>query len=105
MKKLEKHYDLVALTQMSPASLGAEDIKELQRQLRIRLDREMTEARDEAVRDLLDLPYEAVPGVSRAAQGVIRANWREEGEEEAEETYFKEHQEVLDLYLPRYLLG
>lgn len=107
MNKIQKHFDLVALTQMPSSAVSAEDIRELQAQLRLRLDREMEAARDEAVRDLLDFSTETLRECSEAARAVVRAH-DAEGEdltEAAEAEYFRQHPQVLELYLPRHLLG
>lgn len=105
MNKIEKHSDLIALTQLPAASLTVEDIRELQAQLRIRLDREMAVAKDEAIRDLLDMSTEQLRTVSPAARAVVFAH-DAEGEdttEEAEAQYFLKHPQVLALYLPKHL--
>ena len=106
MKKLQKHYDLMALTQMPVLTLATEDINELRLQLALRLQREMAVAKDEAVRDLLELSTEELQECTEATRAVVRAQWAE-GEdttEGAEAAYFREHPEVLELYLPRHLL-
>ena len=102
MSKIEKHYDLVALTQLPPSALTAEDVRELQRQLRLRLDRELSAAREEAIKDLLDLTTEELAECSDADRAVVAAQWGEVTEA-AEEQYFREHPEVLEVYLPRHL--
>ena len=103
MQKLEKHSDLVALTQMPPAVLSPEDIRELQKQLRLRLDMELAAAKDEAVRDLLDLSSDELRLCSSAALAVVRAQWEDGADTvSAEEAYFTPG--VLEVYLPGYLL-
>lgn len=105
MKKTQRHADLVALTQMPSAILSQEDVKLLQQQLRLRLDREMETARDEAIRDLLDFSSAQLRECSEAAKAVVRAH-DAEGEdttEEAEAAYFLKHPQVLELYLPKHL--
>lgn len=105
MNKIQKHADLIALSQMPASVLSPEDVAELQKQLRIRLDHEMEAAKDEAVRDLLDFSLEALRECSEAAKAVVFAH-DAEGEdttEAAEEAYFREHPGVLELYLPKHL--
>ena len=107
MKKLQKHTDLVALVQMPQVTLSVEDINELRLQLALRLQRELAAAREEAIRDLLDFSTEELAECDEAARAVVRAQWAdgEDTTEEAEDVYFRQHPEVLELYLPRYLLG
>jgi len=106
MSKIANHNNLIALTQMPVLTLSLQDINELRLQLALRLQREMAAAKDEAIRDLLDFSTEELRECSEAARAVVRAQW-EEGEdktEEVEEAYFRQHPEVLELYLPRHLL-
>ena len=105
MNKLQKHGDLVALVQMPVLTLTTEDINELRLQLALRLQREMAAARDEAVRDMLELTSDELAECTEATRAVVRAQWQDGADTEgAEERYFREHPEVLDLYLPRHLL-
>lgn len=105
MSKIQKHYDLMALTQMPVLTMSVLDINELRLQLALRLQRELLAAKDEAIRDLLDFSTEQLRECSPAAKAVVRAHDEDGADTEAaEEAYFREHREVLELYLPGHLL-
>ena len=101
MKKFEANLFLTVLTQMDAEHLGPNEVRELQRQLRLRLRAELESAKDEAIKDLLDFSSEDLAECSAAARAVVSAYYKEGADtEEAEQEYFREHPEVLELYLP-----
>jgi hypothetical protein len=54
---------------------------------------------------LLELSTEELQECTAAARAAVSAQWEDGADvEAAEEEYFRQHPEVLELYLPRHLL-